>query len=218
MVAKQGLLAVVLSMASAQAFAGEAITTGSFPVAKRNVVTVSVPILEQGTQVSLEGEHVLGDRFSVGLGVFTSFRHQRQRFTEPAEAVGRDSTAFQVGLAPSARFYLTGSAPQGLWLSPRVELGLGGSSSSPVGAPPDEPVLRSSSSDNWSVGAMAVLGYSVVLEPGFTVQGGVGVGARRDTFTSDLGMIVEDRLVTMRVRQSVWNFTERLVVNVGWAF
>jgi hypothetical protein len=222
MVAKQGLMmGVVLSVASTQAFAGEAITTGTFPVEKRNVVTVSVPIQGVGgPQVALEGERVLGERVSVGLGVFTSFRHSRERFGDPAvtDVTGTNTTQWELGLSPALRFYLTGKAPQGLWLSPRLEVGYGRYASQYVNAPPEDPRYRDTHSNGWSVGALAVLGYSVVLDAGFTVQGGLGVGVSRSSRTYDLFMLGAQGQEQVRAKSSAWNLTERLAVNVGWAF
>lgn len=66
---------------------------------------------------------------------------------------------------------------------------------------------------------MSATGYSVVVEPGFTVQAGVGVGARRDasaygqgTWRSDGSMSVE------RVHDTTWSIAQRLLLNLGWAF
>ncbi|RKH55314.1 hypothetical protein [Corallococcus aberystwythensis] len=218
----QWKLGVSLVLVSAVAFAEEGVTTGSFPVERRNVVTVSVPLQSQSTQVALEGEHVMGERFSVGLGVFAAFNRVQSRFRvpEPSGLEGFDSTSYELGLAPSVRFYLTGRAPQGLWLAPRLEVGVGRSSNSAVGDIPDAQFINDTDADTlWSVGGTAVLGYSMVLESGFTVQGGVGVGARRNGIAYDsvrLGPTGESGLV--RIHQSTWLFTQRILLNVGWAF
>lgn len=224
MVAMKWKLGVSLALVSAGAFAEEGVTTGSFPVERRNVVSVSLPIQSLSDQVSLEGERVLGERFSVGLGVFASFTHDRSRRDANETGVNTDfdATSYRFGLAPGVRFYLTGRAPQGLWLSPRLEVAVGGNSYAPVeelqggvGAS-----LLDNNSDTWSLGGSATLGYSVVLEPGFTVQGGVALGARRDASAYDvtrLGPIVDGSNVD-RVHYSVWHLTQRIVVNLGWAF
>ncbi|RKG61775.1 DUF3575 domain-containing protein [Corallococcus sp. AB011P] len=221
MVSTQWKLGVSLMFVSAVAFAEQGVTTGSFPVERRNVVTVSVPIQNQISEVSLEGERVMGERFSVGLGVFASFSQQRSRFEElqPYGLEGFDQKYHQFGLAPSVRFYLTGQAPQGLWLSPRLEVGLGLISGSTVRLPEDAGPYDNNRTDFWTVGGAAVVGYSVVLEPGFTVQGGVGLGARREARSyvsvrpTEQGGVVE-----VPVHQNTWNLTQRIVLNVGWAF
>ncbi|MBZ4336174.1 autotransporter outer membrane beta-barrel domain-containing protein [Corallococcus sp. AS-1-12] len=218
MVAMQWKLGVSLVLVSAAAFAEDGITTGSFPVERRNVVTVSVPLQNLG-QLSLEGERVLGERFSLGLGVSATFSHDRTRFEEEelSGAEGYNRSFFQVGLAPSARFYLTGRAPQGLWLSPRLEVGVGRSSNGMVGSLLGEP--EDTHADNWFVGGMAVLGYTVVVEPGFTVQGGVGFGARRDALAYDTVRLGSGGGTEwVRLHQSSWNLTQRLLLNLGWAF
>ncbi|WP_375755203.1 autotransporter outer membrane beta-barrel domain-containing protein [Corallococcus exercitus] len=220
MVSTQWKLGVSLVLLSAVAFAQEGVTTGSFPVERRNVVTVSVPI-QNLNQLSLEGERVMGERFSVGLGVFASFNHDRSRFeeAEPSGLEGFNRTSYQFGLAPSVRFYLTGRAPQGLWLAPRLEVGVGRSSNALVGNLPDDPVSHDSDADSWSVGGSAVLGYSVVLEPGFTLQGGVGFGARREALAYDaLRLGAEGEAGLERIHQSTWLLSQRILLNVGWAF
>jgi hypothetical protein len=220
MVATQWKLGVSLVLVSAVAFAQEGITTGSFPVERRNVVTVSIPIQGLGNPVAIEGERVLGERFSVGLGVFASFTHDRTRY-EDAEASGREGsnrTSYELGLSPGVRFYLTGRAPQGLWLSPRLEVGVGRSNYETLRALSGPATLPDSDSDNWSIGGTAVLGYSVVLEPGFCVQGGVGLGARRSAVAYDTFAQLGDQIQTQRVHQSSWILTQRLVLNLGVAF
>ncbi|MBN8230590.1 hypothetical protein JYK02_24045 [Corallococcus macrosporus] len=220
MVSTQWKLGVSLVFVSAVAFAQEGITTGAFPTERRNVVTVSVP-LQNLNQLSLEGERVLGERFSVGLGVFAAFNQMRSRFADrqPGGVEGFDSSYNQFGLTPSVRFYLTGRAPQGLWVSPRLEAGLGHSNngtvySAEVGAPPDDNPM-----DSWFVGGSALVGYSVVLEPGFTLQGGVGFGARREALAYDALRPGGDGMLELaQVEQSVWQLTQRIVLNVGWAF
>ncbi|MBN9681861.1 MULTISPECIES: autotransporter outer membrane beta-barrel domain-containing protein [unclassified Corallococcus] len=220
MVAMKWVLGVSWVFVSAAAFAEEGVTTGSFPVERRNVVTVSIPLQSLG-QVSLEGERVLGERFSVGLGVSATFSHDRTRFEEEA-LTGREGynrTFYQFGLAPSARFYLTGRAPEGLWLSPRLEVGVGRSSNWTLGALSGTPEPEEQHTDNWSLGGMAVLGYTVVVDPGFTVQGGVGLGARRDVLAYDTLRLGEGGMTEwVPVHQSSWNLTQRIVVNLGWAF
>ncbi|NBD09840.1 hypothetical protein [Corallococcus silvisoli] len=221
MVARQWALALSLAVVSTSAFAQEGVTTGSFPVERRNVVTVSVPIQAGSTRVVLAGERVLGERFSLELGLFAGFNHTRQRFEEPWPngAVGSNQTQYELGLTPGVRFYLAGRAPQGLWLSPRLEVTLGRASHGMLPSTLNGPLLPDLDANPWSVGGMAVLGYSVVVDPGFTVQAGVGVGAVRSansydqgTWHSDGGMSVE------RAHDTTWSFAQRLLLNLGWAF
>ncbi|RKH49886.1 hypothetical protein [Corallococcus llansteffanensis] len=210
---------LLVSLVSTSVLAEEGITTGTFPVAHRNVVTLSVPLQGLDPQVALEGEHVLGERVSVGLGVSAYFTKEQVR-VEPRELYGIGASrakVYELGLAPSMRFYLTGTAPRGLWVSPRVEVGYGqasytfGDDKIPNGS-------IESGSDEWFLGAMGVVGYSVVLEPGFTLQGGVGVGARRTVASVDSGSLSGGVLSVSHSERTTWRFTERLVLNVGWAF
>lgn len=212
---------LLLSLVSTAAFAQEGITTGTFPVARRNVVTLSVPLQGLDSQVALEGERVLGERVSVGLGVSATWMKEQLRM-EPAQyggVVESNTTHLELGLAPSLRFYLTGTAPRGLWVSPRVEVGYGSGSYEVVGDDRVPGGGNGTGSDAWYLGAMGVVGYSVVLEPGFTLQGGVGVGARRGVTSSDQLWVTSDgSLSVTEYKRTGWTFTERFVLNVGWAF
>lgn len=217
----QWALVLSLAVVSTSAFAQEGITTGSFPVERRNVVTVAVPLQGFGSRVELEGERVLGERFSVGLGLFASFDHTRFRLEEPRPngSEGTNRTQYELGLTPGVRFYLTGRAPQGLWLSPRLEVSLGRASNGMLSSTLNGPLLPDLHYSLWSVSGMAVLGYSVVVEPGFTVQAGVGVGARRDATAYDQGTWDPDGgLSVEQVHNTTWSFSQRLLLNLGWAF
>ncbi|RKH34801.1 hypothetical protein D7Y13_27160 [Corallococcus praedator] len=220
---KWGLL---LSLVSTSVFAQEGITTGSVPVARRNVVSLSLP-LEGGLypQLAIEGERVLGEHVSVSLGVFGSFRHDRSRLDDPPSTgyKGQDITQYRVGLAPAVRFYLSGTAPQGLWVSPRLELSYLQESTKQVADDPSGGFgfsLFPRQSEVWSVGGLALVGYSVVLEPGFTVQAGVGLGARREALAYDTAGLISGggEPPAEKAHQTTWVFTQRVLVNLGWAF
>ena len=208
---KWGLL---LSLVSTTVFAQEGVTTGSFPVARRNVVSLSLP-LEGGlsSRLAIEGERVVWEHVSLGLGVFGSFQHDRSMLDDPPASgfEGTDTTQYEVGLAAAARFYLTGPAPQGVWVSPRLEVSHGRGSFTPVGELPPGSVGVSvliSESKLWSLGGAALVGYSVVLEPGFTVQAGVGLGARREALTYEVGgQLGAGETPARESHQTTWVFT-----------
>ncbi|RKH34803.1 hypothetical protein D7Y13_27150 [Corallococcus praedator] len=213
-------LGLLLSLVSTSVFAQEGLTTGPVPGARRNVLTVSVPLQGLDSQVSLEGEHVLGDRFSVGLGVIASFSHAERRMDprQYAGLEGENLTNSTLGLAPAVRFYLTGTAPQGLWVSPRLEAGYGWSTAKYTGNRLMA-ALNERDADTWFLGAAAVVGYSMVLEPGFTLQGGVGLATRREAVSFSQVMQDSDGLYYRgEANQSAWTFTERFMLNAGWAF
>ncbi|WP_158626593.1 hypothetical protein [Corallococcus interemptor] len=58
----------------------------------------------------------------------------------------------------------------------------------------------------------------MVLEPGFSVQGGVGLGARRSAVAYDTFTLLGGGTQSQRVHQSSWILTQRLVLNLGLAF
>ncbi|RKH20430.1 hypothetical protein D7X74_03910 [Corallococcus sp. CA047B] len=222
-------LGLLLSLVSTSVFAQEGITTGSVPVARRNVVSLALPLEGLYPQLAIEGERVLDEHVSVSLGVFGSVQHDRSRMDDPPEIgfEGTDTTQYRVGLAPAVRFYLSGTAPQGLWVSPRLELSYGRQTYENVGNFPSGggisfPLIPSES-ETWSLGGMALVGYSVVLEPGFTVQAGVGLGARRDAVSYDMvgASVIGEPPVEIEMQKghrTDWSFTQRVLVNLGWAF
>ncbi|MCY1040495.1 hypothetical protein OV208_04100 [Corallococcus sp. bb12-1] len=214
---KWGLL---LSLVSTSVFAQEAIATGPVPMARRNVLSVSVPVSAQ-SRVELEGEHVLGERVSVGLGVFVSLHENRQRWAdEPAtELEGQNYRYLQAGLAPAVRFYLTGTAPQGLWVSPRLEVGYGRDSLKTTGTEVVNQAFNESQNEAWFLGGSGVLGYSMVLESGFTARAGVGLGVRREFASYEyLSQDSQGRTSLHKSKNSSWSLTQQLLLNLGWAF
>ncbi|RKH20429.1 DUF3575 domain-containing protein [Corallococcus sp. CA047B] len=213
-------LGLLLSLVSTSVFAQEGLTTGPVPGARRNVLTVSVPVSAQ-SRVELNGEHVLSDRVSVGLGVFVSlYKYHRQYDNVPVDELGEQNARyFQAGLAPAMRFYLTGTAPQGLWVSPRLDVGYGRDSNKTVGSAAVNQAFNENHYESWFLGGAGALGYSMVLESGFTVQAGVGLGARREFSSAEYrSQDLQGRTSIHKSEDKSWALTQQLLLNLGWAF
>jgi hypothetical protein len=82
-------------------------------------------------------------------------------------------------------------------------------------------------SRSWSVGAAALVGYSMVVSEGLTVQAGVGFGATRVWERTERYGIMVGTLSTraaqqqpqlVEVRSTAWSIGERVSLAVGWSF
>ena len=75
------------------------------------------------------------------------------------------------------------------------------------------------SGQSWRAGAGALMGYSMVVARGFTVQAGVGLGAAyswdRTTMKDNLN---PEQPMAVAFRSRRWDFAERATLAVGWSF
>lgn len=188
------------------------------PEARKNILSVSVMPLFQNGLLEVSGERVVAPRVSVGLGLRAGVLHSDSR----SELVGIPNTAqeaeqssYLLRVEPMARIFLTGTAPEGLWMSPRLSLSRSWSKSGSGG------LMTSYDTRAWDVGGAALLGYSAVVGKGLAVQFGGGLEAlysdnrttmRGPSLGSDAGII------TTEFKNRSWSLRERVEVSVGWAF
>lgn len=175
--------------------------------------------------LGLEVERALGERVSVRLGVSASTNWGASKYGTSELS----SQSFELVADPGIRFYLTGRALSGLWVGPSIELQRAWGSSESMPLFPDWPPGEVSSR-RWSVGASALVGYSMVLREGLTVQAGVGFGVSRgwsrDTIAGGgLGGVLVSGAQLQPLQPAVsesrgtsWDFSERVSLAVGWAF
>jgi hypothetical protein len=208
------VLMTVLLSASASAAEGE-------PEARRNILGVSLMLNQWGT-VGLTAERVVGPRLMVGLGI----RGGLQRTAGSIE--GEDSlmpgseqknSSYMLGVGPQARFFLTGTAPEGLWLSPRLEATrwwMDWHTKGQVGW------VNASEDRRWSLGGVAMVGYSAIVGRGLSVQVGVGAEARHErgqsvsVYTPQEGSDLAPS--ELRTKNRNWHLRERFEASLGWAF
>jgi hypothetical protein len=177
---------------------------------RRTFVGLGVPLADRG--LSLEGERELGERFSVSLGLRMGFN--------VGEEEGRDgdvdTSYLLLGVEPGARFYMTGSAMDGLWFGPRLEWARAWREPSTA----THPALLESSQREWHVGGAALLGYSIRLRRGFSVQAALGLGVtqrlvRQRGTTLPFG---GDEPQAWNDSFRAWNVGHRAQLAVGWTF
>ncbi|WP_224362819.1 DUF3575 domain-containing protein [Hyalangium versicolor] len=199
------VLAVVASAASAaeqeQAQESEA---------PRTFVGLAPVSLGQGL-LGLDGEQVLGPRLSARLGVRLGAGLGATR----GDIAGIDSRYFQVGFEPGLRYYLTGTALDGVWLGSNLEL-----SHLWLEHEPSQGNAGSTTHNrDWNLGVAALAGYSMVVSRGLTVQAGLGFGASygsgRMTVRDDSN---PNNVLEARFDTEVWTIDERATLVVGWAF
>jgi hypothetical protein len=198
--------------------------------APRTFVGLSVLPLGMGGALGLEGERAVGERVSVRLGVRAGASLGSQEFNGRGQ--GSSFQNFQLAATPGVRFFLTGRAPEGLWAGPNLELSRGWTKSEFDMANPDgtSGTFRTNTT-SWGVGAELMLGYTLVLSQGLTVQAGVGLGggwARSSPAgfgplgaiipTSDGTGALQSQAPSEDTYVDSWNFRERVSLAVGWAF
>lgn len=150
----------------------------------RTFVGVAVPLAPGG--FALEGEQELDDGFTATLGLRALFDLGRW-----SRVLGDSAPSSpRLGLEPGVRFYVRGSALEGMWFGPRFELAH---------------TWRDARGRSWDMGGALLAGYSVLLGQGFTVQGALGVGA---TYRPPLAGF------------NLWTVTvgHRAQLSVGWSF
>ncbi len=175
-----------------------------------------VPIsLSQGL-LAIDGEQVLNPKLSVRLGVrFGGSFSKRGK-----DDLTGDSSNLLMGVEPGIRYYLMGSALDGLWWEPHVE---GAYQRQTTKSRLIENGIMIGMVTNrvqgWTAGVATLLGYSAVVARGLTIQGGVGFGVNY-TFSQ---MGVEPPAGSVGVQTGLpdnhtWTLSPRATLAVGWSF
>jgi hypothetical protein len=159
----------------------------------------------------VEAERELDERFSVNLGLHVGFNLGQ------FEGLYGDMRMdfLQLGVEPGARFYLTGSALDGMWVGPRLELAHTWQGSTSEGTP----VESVNSLREWGLGGALLTGYSIRLGQGFSVQAALGVGVthRRGPHTGT-AISPEGEPQSQSTPFRSWNVGHRAQLAVGCAF
>ncbi|MFP2909727.1 hypothetical protein ACLESD_32710 [Pyxidicoccus sp. 3LFB2] len=191
------------------------------PETHRTILGVSaMPLLLGDRVLQVEGERVMGPRLSVGLGLRMGLSHGETQIDVPEDSgfTGRSGqSGFLLGVEPMARVFLTGTAPEGLWVSPRLGFTHFRSESQSEMVPSGNAFERRS----WTVSGAALLGYSAIVGRGLAVQFGAGLEARsaRSTTKSRLPVLgTGGEIVESESSDRAWSVGERLDLSVGWAF
>jgi hypothetical protein len=189
----------------------EAVTSSTVPLSesRRMFVGVTVPLVDRHG-FSVEGEREVDEHLSVNLGLRLALDLE----TLNGLLGDSDEAYLRVGLEPGARFYVTGSALDGMWVGPRLEVAhrwreLGGGEH-PVG----------SRERAWNVGGAVLTGYSLRLGRGFTVQAALGLGLtyERGTVSEPTTLTGGGEFVEVRTPFDEWTAGPRGQLSVGWTF
>ncbi|QRN97460.1 DUF3575 domain-containing protein [Archangium violaceum] len=202
------MTALLLAAASNE---GEAATSATVPLfePRRMFVGVTVPLMDRNG-FSVEGEREVDEHVSVNLGLRVAFDLETWN-----GLLGESDEAYlRVGLEPGARFYLTGSSLNGMWVGPRLEVAHGWRELND-GEHPVRSLERA-----WSVGGAVLTGYSLRLGRGFTVQAALGVGLtyERGTVSEPTTLTSGGGLLELRTRYDDWSAGPRGQLAVGWTF
>ncbi len=212
------LMTVLLSAAASAAEPGP-VPAGT--EAPRTILGVAFTPAQWGA-LTLEGERVVGPRLTVGLGLRAGIARsggRREYEEQPGPNVEGDQAVYLLGAGPQARFFLTGTAPEGLWLSPRLEVARAWASYENRN---DGGWDASTEHRQWSLGGTALLGYSTIVGRGLAIQAGVGVEARYESnrYTDHHLPPTDSGFVAFESRSRIrsWSVNERLALSLGWAF
>lgn len=203
-------VAVVLSSLSVRAEApGEA--EASAEPHRRTVVLAHPGV---AGQVGVGVERAVGGRVALAATVTVLASLQDLRWSERGS--GFASRQWGLGVDPGVHVFLTGRAPEGLWVGPHVEV-----FGARVATRHDLVGAEGSRSDEggWhslTYGASARVGYTVVLAPGLSAQVALGLVGRR-TRTLSSTAPGEDLSEDERYQRD-WLVAPRTTLAVGWAF
>ncbi|HEX5751987.1 MAG TPA: DUF3575 domain-containing protein [Archangium sp.] len=189
------------------------------------VLSVDAVSLVRST-LQLEGERVLTEKLSVQLGVGLSLSASRVGREVPIASAGgfvtrrveQGNTTGTVSLSPGVRYFLWGSAPEGLWGG--LQLG-GGVGRSLFDSRSDGVAEPSRITSLLTLGGDALVGYSLLLTRGFMLQAAVGMGAAYTTYeeSSTLSIGPDDQPSHgPPSRTHRWDFGPTTRLALGWAF
>jgi len=202
-----GVMCAVLLATVASASAEEA----SPETEVRRTFVGVVPLSFRQGLIAVDGEQGLTSRLSARMGV----RFGAGLFKNEGTGGVGGTTNLGVGVEAGIRYYLTGTALNGLWIGPHLELAGGGYSRENVGDLSE----MTSRDRTWSAGVGALMGYSMVVSQGFTVQAGVGFGASYHSLRWTLRDTTNPEQPLESSLDSVsWGFAERATLALGWAF
>ncbi|MBM7112280.1 hypothetical protein [Archangium primigenium] len=181
----------------------------------RHTVLLVQPLRMGTGTLGLGVEHAVGERVALsgalhGSLVVDSFRLAPGIDPATSQRVGVD-------VDPGVHVYLTGRAPEGLWVGPHLEASWERNTTQTFlfdGVTRRPVELRSTT---LYYGASARVGYTAILAPGLSAQVGLGLTALR--IHAVTRNPTRDGSETVEVTTNrPWSVAPRLMVGVGWAF
>lgn len=170
--------------------------------------------------VAIDGEHAVSPRLSIRTGIRIGGGLVRNDEIPRGLSTGNTSN-LSAGLEPGIRYYVTGTALDGMWLGPHVELSYGRFTTSTVIGSLNSPVTTEVTNHGreWHVGVGTLVGYSMVVTRGLTVQAGVGLGGGYSSSRTELGDTGNpEQPDGLEFKTRSWQVSERAMLAVGWSF
>lgn len=170
--------------------------------------------------LAIDGEHAVSPRLSIRTGLRIGAGLVRSDEVPRRLSTGSTSN-LRAGLESGIRYYVTGTALDGMWLGPHVELSYGQDTASTVLGSLNSPATMEVTNRwrNWHLGVGALVGYSMVVTRGLTVQAGVGLGGGYTSGRTEFGDTgSSDQPDGLDVQTRSWEISERAMLAVGWSF
>ncbi len=220
------MIAGVLLLAAGSAFAeDEAMETEERPAA-RTLLSLDMLGMLQGT-LQLEGEHAVTNWLSVRLGAGFSFYVNRSDAlalggiapSQLFQVTESRSQGWGVNAEPGLRVFLSGTAPEGLWVGPHLGIRMARMGFENLNG--EQPL---SASDNRTVTLYGdlLVGYTLMLGKGFQLQAAVGVRTGQSHYTAwSQALNADGELVPVPggpFRTAQWYTQPATRLAFGWAF
>jgi len=193
-----------------------ALPTGAEPGSETRHTVLLVQPLRLGTgTLGLGVEQAVGERVALSGSLYGTLFVDSFRL-----APGLDpSTTQRVGVDvdPGVHVYLTGRAPEGLWVGPHLEASWERTTTQGFWTDFETRRPIELRSTTLYYGASARVGYTAILAPGLSAQVGLGLTALR--IHAVTRNPTQDGTETVEVTTNrPWSVAPRLMVGVGWAF
>jgi hypothetical protein len=223
------MMVAVLVLAAGHAFAeDEAVETEERPAARTFFLGMDAVGVLRGT-LQLEAEHAVTRWLSVRLGLGGSLGSSDSDYLL---GLGGGFSPFQLGpvvtdwkdegwsvnAEPGLRFFLFGSAPEGLWVGPHLGLGLMRTRYESLSS---EQLIFVTDTRMVMVAGDVMVGYTLLLTRGFTLQTAVGVRTSQRTSTRwarALNLDGELTQVSTPYESTQWTTQLAARISLGWTF
>lgn len=182
------MMGCVLVLATSHAFAEDEVAETEERPAPRTVLALDMLGMVRGA-LQLEGEHAVTSWLSVRLGLGVSFYVNESDafavgFLGPLQnpvTTGSVSRGWGIHAEPGLRFFLSGTAPEGLWVGPHLGLSTTRAAFENLAG---EQQVSVSDGRTVTLHGDLLVGYTLMLAKGFTLQAAVGVRMAQSTSTT----------------------------------
>lgn len=160
-------------------------------------------------------EFALGSRMSLAVGwnVTFSTTFATQTFTTtPTSGMSNNWTLAGAGIQPGVNFFLSGRAPEGLWVGPKLELSYLSATLSTTNENGGRSTTNSINVSGVTYGGHVMVGYTAIVGTGLTFQGGVGIGLASASYATTVpGATVSSQPLVVTASLG------RISLGIGWS-